>query len=58
MIYVETDSIGPILDIVKEQIDSPHPTNIEVGRREGLFTIRIRAKDAGAQIDGKQPDAA
>jgi len=56
MLYVETDSIGPILDIVEEQVDSPSPSIIQVGRKGALFTILMCAKDGGVHSDGKQLD--
>jgi hypothetical protein len=45
MLYVETDSIGPILNLVEAQVDSPHQANIRVGRNGPLFTIRIQDED-------------
>jgi hypothetical protein len=58
MIYVETDSIGPILKMVQAQVDSPDPCIIEVGRKGELFTILLNSKDADAPSDGKQREKA
>jgi hypothetical protein len=44
MLYLEADSIAPILELFQAQIDSPVPTVIEVGRKGPLFTIRINLK--------------
>lgn len=55
MLYVESDSIGPILELVEGQINASHPAMIEVGRKDSLFTIRLTAKDADVRSDGKQP---
>jgi hypothetical protein len=53
MLYIESDSIGPILSLVEAQVDAPHSANIQVGRKGHLFTICVQ--DEGAHSDDKQP---
>jgi hypothetical protein len=54
MLYIETDSIGPIFSIVEAQADSPRPATMRVGRNGSMFTIRIEDEDA--RSDGTPPE--
>jgi hypothetical protein len=58
MFYLEADSVGPIVELFKAQIDSPTPTLIETGRKGPLFTIRVSVKDADVHSDGMRPQPA
>jgi len=54
MLYIEADSVGPILEIVQEQIDAPVPCTIDVGRKGHLFTIMLTPKGADAPSGDRQ----